>query len=136
MKDDDVNRAVTYGLFAARALHDAEEVAPPRAGSVARLPEPRERFPTVPELVCRAAESVHRREFGVAVGVMGTLVGAAAVAGARTGGGSGFCQGALTPRRAGVPRPTRARDAGAGAALTAGATILSHTVARGLTGAR
>lgn len=171
MKNDDVNRAVTYGLLAAWALHDAEEVAFGPRWLRDRLPELRERFPSVPERVWKAAESVDEREFAVAVGVIGAIVAGAAVAGARTGGRSGFYQGALTGfglhglvhmaqaaavrgytpgsvtspllvvpftlwargrlRRAGVLRPTRTRDAAAGLALAAGATILSHAVARG-----
>ncbi|NUK27237.1 HXXEE domain-containing protein [Streptomyces lunaelactis] len=39
-------------------------------------------------------------------------------------------------RRAGVLRPARARDAAAGLALAAGATIVSHMVARRVTGGR
>ncbi|GAA4898584.1 HXXEE domain-containing protein [Streptomyces coeruleoprunus] len=175
-KDDVLGPAVTLGLFAAWALHDAEEVAFGPRWLRARLPELRERFPSVPERAWRTIAATDQRQFNAAVGVMGTIVGAAAVAGARTGGRSGFYQGALTGfglhglvhlaqaaavrgytpgsatsplvvvpftlwargrlRRAGVLRPTRARDAVAGLALAAGATILSHTVARSVTGAR
>ncbi|URN17786.1 MULTISPECIES: HXXEE domain-containing protein [Streptomyces] len=170
MSDDDVQRAVTYGLLAAWAVHDAEEVAFGPRWLREHLPELRERFPAVPGRVWKAAEGVDDREFRAAVAVMGAIVGAAAVAGARTGGRSGFYQGALTGfglhglvhlaqaaavrgytpgsvtsplvvvpftlwargrlRRAGVLRPARARDAAAGLVLAAGATVLSHAVAR------
>ncbi|MCH0542538.1 HXXEE domain-containing protein [Streptomyces sp. MUM 203J] len=176
MRNDDVNLGATVGLFAAWALHDAEEIAFGPRWTRTRLPGLRDRFPSVPERVWRAMESVDQREFTAAVGVMGAVVAGAAVAGARTGGRSGFYQGALTGfglhglvhmaqaavvrgytpgsvtsplvvvpftlwargrlRRAGVLKPTRARDAAAGLALAAGATILSHTVARRITGAR
>ncbi|MCP9957066.1 HXXEE domain-containing protein [Streptomyces sudanensis] len=170
MSDDDVQRAVTYGLLAAWAVHDAEEVAFGPRWLREHLPELRERFPAVPGRVWKAAEGVDDREFRAAVAVMGAIVGAAAVAGARTGGRSGFYQSALTGfglhglvhlaqaaavrgytpgsvtsplvvvpftlwargrlRRAGVLRPARARDAAAGLVLAAGATVLSHAVAR------
>ncbi|MCX4819704.1 HXXEE domain-containing protein [Streptomyces sp. NBC_01142] len=176
MNDDRVNSAVTYGLLAAWALHDAEELAAGPRWIRENVPVLRSRFPDVPEGVWRTMESVDEREFAVAVGVMATIVGAAAVAGRRTGGRSAFYQGALngfglhglvhlaqaaavrgyTPgsatsplivvpftlwargrlRRAGVLRPARARDAAAGLALAAGATIVSHLVARKVTGAR
>lgn len=104
------------------------------------------------------------------------FVGAAAVAGHRTGGRSGFYQGALdgfglhglvhlaqaaavrgyTPgsvtsplivvpftlwararlRRAGVLKWARARDVALDLAVAAGATAISHAVARGVVGAR
>ncbi|OEJ94186.1 HXXEE domain-containing protein [Streptomyces thermolilacinus] len=176
MRTNDVQKAVTYGLFAVWAVHDAGEVAFGPRWPRERLPELRERFPAVPGRVWKAAEGVDEREFAAAVAVMGAIVGAAAVAGARTGGRSGFYQGALTGfglhglvhmaqaaavrgytpgsvtaplvvvpftlwargrlRRAGALRPARARDAVAGLALATGATILSHTVARKITGGR
>ncbi|MFG3494572.1 HXXEE domain-containing protein [Streptomyces sp. NPDC047928] len=168
--------AVAYGLLAAWALHDAEEVAFGPRWLRDHLPELRERFPGVPERIWRAAEAVDQREFTVAVGLMGGIVAAASVAGHRTGGRSGFYQAALTGfglhglvhlaqaaavrgytpgsvtspllvvpftlwargrlRRAGVLRPARTRDAVTGLAMAAGATILSHAVARRVTGAR
>ncbi|MGW7365306.1 HXXEE domain-containing protein [Streptomyces sp. NPDC054841] len=170
-----VNPLVTYGLFAAWALHDAEEIAFGPRWVRENLPALRKRFPDAPERVWRVLESVDEREFAVAVGAMAAIVGVAAVAGGRTGGRSAFFQGALngfglhglvhlaqaaavrgyTPgsatsplivvpftlwargrlRRAGVLRPTRARDAVTGLVIAAGATIVSHAVARKVTGA-
>ncbi|MFD7231245.1 HXXEE domain-containing protein [Streptomyces sp. NPDC059881] len=170
-----VNSLATYGLFAAWALHDAEELATGPRWIRENLPVLRERFPDAPESLWGLMESVDEREFAVAVGAMATIVGAAAVAGRRSGGRSGFYQGALggfglhglvhlgqaaafrgyTPdsatsallvvpftlwargrlRRAGVLRPTRPRDVLTGLATAAAATVVSHAVARGLTGA-
>ncbi|MFG2334574.1 HXXEE domain-containing protein [Streptomyces sp. NPDC048604] len=164
---------VTYGLFLAWALHDAEELAFGPRWVRENVPVLRKRLPQVPEAVWRAMERVDEREFRAAVGAMGVIVGAAAVAGARTGGRSGFYQGALngfglhglmhlaqaaavrgyTPgsvtsplivvpftlwargrlKRAGVLRPTRARDAVTGLALAAGATVAAHAIAHKLT---
>ncbi|MFI8404406.1 HXXEE domain-containing protein [Streptomyces sp. NPDC085463] len=143
-------------MFLARAVHDAEELAyGPR-----RL---RENLPALREWLPPGGK-VDERECAAAVGVMGVIIGAAA--GARSGGRSAFCQGAVdgfglhglvhlaqaaavrgrTPgsvtsplvvipfspwacgrlRRAGVPRPARARGAVAGPALAAGATVVAH----------
>lgn len=171
-----VGPAVTLGLLAAWALHDAEELATGPRWISDNLPALRERFPGVPEPVWGAMGAVGPCEFAVAVGVMATFVGSAAVSGHRTGGRSGFYQGALdgfglhglvhlaqaaavrgyTPgsvtsplivvpftlwargrlRRAGVLKPARARDIGLGLAVAAGATAVSHAVARGVLGSR
>ncbi|HEY9371246.1 HXXEE domain-containing protein [Streptomyces sp.] len=175
-RDNTLHPLVTYGLFAAWALHDAEEVAFAPRWVRENVPVLRKRFPEMPEAVWRAMERVDEREFRAAVGVMAAIVGAAAVAGARSGGRSGFYQGALngfglhglvhlaqaatvrgyTPgsatspllvvpftlwargrlRRAGVLRPTRARDVATGLAVAAGATVVSHAIARKLTAPR
>lgn len=90
-----VNSAFSYGLLAAWALHDAEEVFLGPRWLRERLPELRERFPEVPEGVWKAAESVDEREFAVAVAGVGAVVAAAAVAGQRSGGRSAFYQAAL-----------------------------------------
>ncbi|MFG2869967.1 HXXEE domain-containing protein [Streptomyces sp. NPDC048338] len=90
-----VNSTVTYGLFVAWALHDAEELARGPRWVRERLPELRERFPEVPEPVWKAMEGVDEREFAAAVAVMGAVVAAAAVAGARSKGRSAFYQAAL-----------------------------------------
>ncbi|MEU8527660.1 MULTISPECIES: HXXEE domain-containing protein [Streptomyces] len=171
-----VNSLVTYGLFAAWAVHDAEEMAFGPRWVRENVPALRKRFPEAPEAVWRAMERVDEREFRAAVAAMAVIVGSAAVAGARSGGRSAFYQGALngfglhglvhlaqaaavrgyTPgsatspfvvvpftlwargrlRRAGVLRPTRARDVATGLALAAGATVVSHAIARKLTGPR
>ncbi|WP_308368673.1 HXXEE domain-containing protein [Streptomyces sp. ISL-36] len=165
---------MTYGLLAAWALHDAEEVVFGPRWVREHLPELRERFPEVSERVWRVMEGVDEREFAVAVGAVGAVVAAAAVAGHRSGGRSAFFQAALngfglhglvhlaqaaavrgyTPgsatsplvvvpftlwargrlRRAGVLRPTRAKDAVAGLAVAAGVTLAAHAVARKVTG--
>ncbi|MGW1115511.1 HXXEE domain-containing protein [Streptomyces tanashiensis] len=90
-----MNPLATYGLFLAWAVHDAEELAFGPRWLRENLPGLRERFPGVPEAVWRAAEGVDEREFAAAVGVMAVIVGAAAAAGARSGGRSSFYQGAL-----------------------------------------
>ncbi|WP_370415116.1 HXXEE domain-containing protein [Streptomyces fradiae] len=93
--DSAINSAVTYGLFAAWALHDTEEVVYGPGWMRENLPGLKERFPGVPDAVWQALGSVDDREFRAAVGVMAAIVGAAAVAGHRTGGRSAFYQGAL-----------------------------------------
>ncbi|MFD7975940.1 HXXEE domain-containing protein [Streptomyces sp. NPDC059071] len=95
MTDSTINSLVTYGLFAAWALHDAEEVVYGPRWIRENLPELRERFPDAPEAVWRALGSVDEREFRAAVGVMAAIVASAAVAGRRSGGRSAFYQGAL-----------------------------------------
>ncbi|WP_324616668.1 HXXEE domain-containing protein [Streptomyces sp. NRRL F-5065] len=52
----------------------------------------RERYPAVPEAVWRRAASVDRREFTVAVALVGLYVAAAAAAGRASGGRSAFYQ--------------------------------------------
>ncbi|OKI77841.1 hypothetical protein AMK11_30985 [Streptomyces sp. CB02414] len=93
--DEKVGAAVTLGLLAAWALHDAEELATVPGWWRRELPALRERFPTVPEAVWRRAGSVDGREFAVAVGAMAALVAAASAAGRLTGGRSAAYQTAL-----------------------------------------
>ncbi|KUL36135.1 hypothetical protein ADL22_25470 [Streptomyces sp. NRRL F-4489] len=95
MPPSPVSPAVTLGLFAAWALHDAEEVLFGPRWVRERVPELRERFPGVPERVWRALEGVTEREFAAAVAVMAVIVGSAAARGHRTGGRSAFFQAAL-----------------------------------------
>ncbi|MGW7285164.1 HXXEE domain-containing protein [Streptomyces sp. NPDC054847] len=95
MSDDRLNPTVTYGLLAAWALHDLEELATGPQWIRENLPVLRKRFPQAPDRVWRAMEAVDEREFTAAVGVMAAIVGAAAVAGHRTGGRSAFYQGAV-----------------------------------------
>ncbi|MEU8119865.1 HXXEE domain-containing protein [Spirillospora sp. NPDC049024] len=83
------------GLLVAWAVHDAEEVACGPGWIRAHLPELRERHPRVPERAWRWMEAVDEREFAIAVGVMGALVGGAALDGQRTGGRSAAYQTAL-----------------------------------------
>ncbi|MFF8731001.1 HXXEE domain-containing protein [Streptomyces sp. NPDC015171] len=87
--------AVTWGLLAAWAVHDAEEVVMVPRWLRARMPELRERFPGVPERVWRGLAAVDRREFGTAVAAMAVVVALAAADGRRTGGRSAVYQTAL-----------------------------------------
>ncbi|MFH9423514.1 HXXEE domain-containing protein [Streptomyces sp. NPDC017529] len=91
----DLSPAVTFGLLAAWALHDAEEVAFGPRWIRKSLPELRERFPGAPERLWKALEGVDQREFTVAVGAMAVIVAAASAQGHRTGGRSAFFQGAV-----------------------------------------
>ncbi|MFG3156225.1 HXXEE domain-containing protein [Streptomyces sp. NPDC048219] len=174
-REEMVGGAVTLGLLAAWALHDAEELAAMPGWWRRNLPALRERYPAVPEAVWRRAGSVEPREFAAAVGVMAVIVTAASAAGHATGGRSAAYQTALnafglhglvhlaqaglargyTPgsatspllvvpftlwarrrlRRAGVLRTTRPRDLALGLGLAGAATVVSHTVARRVTGA-
>ncbi|MFE9058403.1 HXXEE domain-containing protein [Streptomyces mutabilis] len=93
--DEKVGAAVTLGLLAAWALHDAEELATVPGWWRRELPALRERFPNVPEAVWRRAGPVDGREFAVAVGAMAALVAAASAAGRLTGGRSATYQAAL-----------------------------------------
>ncbi|WP_199577838.1 HXXEE domain-containing protein [Streptomyces sp. CRB46] len=93
--DEKVGAAVTLGLLAAWALHDAEELATVPGWWRRELPALRERFPTVPEAVWRRAGSVEGREFAVAVGAMAAVVAAASAAGRLTGGRSAVYRTAL-----------------------------------------
>lgn len=87
--------AVTLGLLAAWALHDAEELATVPGWWRRNLPALRERFPTVPEAVWRRVDPADGREFAVAVGVMAAVVASASAAGRLTGGRSAAYQTAL-----------------------------------------
>ncbi|MFC7982766.1 HXXEE domain-containing protein [Streptomyces sp. NPDC057336] len=93
--DEKVGAAVTLGLLAAWALHDAEELATVSGWWRRELPALRERFPAVPQAVWRRAGSVDGREFAVAVGAMAAVVAAASAAGRLTGGRSAAYQTAL-----------------------------------------
>ncbi|MBK3567879.1 HXXEE domain-containing protein [Streptomyces sp. MBT62] len=86
---------VPFGLLAAWAVHDLEEVATMPGWARGRVPELRQRYPRVPERVWRRLESTDGREFATAVAVMGGVVALAAADGHRTGGRSAFYQAAL-----------------------------------------
>jgi hypothetical protein len=90
-----VEVAVTFGLLAAWAVHDLEEVAVMPGWAGGHVPGLRERYPRVPERVWQRLEATDGREFAVAVALMAGVVAAAAGDGHRTGGRSGFYQGAL-----------------------------------------
>ncbi|MGI5127211.1 HXXEE domain-containing protein [Pseudonocardia sp. CA-107938] len=109
-------RSVTWGLFAAWVLHDAEElVTIPRWIERAR-PRLRRRFPSVPDAAWDrlAPDQTHT---AVAIALMGGLVAAAAAAGERTEGRSPFFQAALLGFGAHAVVPHLA-----GAAVTGGYT--------------
>ncbi len=109
-------RTVTWGLLAAWALHDVEElVAIPRWLERAR-PRLRRRFPAVSDSAWErlAPDQAHT---AVAIALMGGLVAAASAAGARTDGRSPFFQAALLGFGAHAVVPHLA-----GAALTGGYT--------------
>ncbi|AGS67738.1 hypothetical protein B446_04550 [Streptomyces collinus Tu 365] len=90
-----MDASVTFGLLAAWAVHDTEELATVPRWVRARLPELRERFPRVPEAVWRQVGSVDAREFTTAVAAMAAVVAAAAADGHRTGGRSAVYRTAL-----------------------------------------
>jgi hypothetical protein len=90
-----VEVGVTFGLLAAWAVHDLEEVAAMPGWARGQVPGLRQRYPRVPEQVWRRLESIDGREFAAAVAVMGGVVAIAAADGHRTGGRSGFYQAAL-----------------------------------------
>ncbi|WP_369368232.1 HXXEE domain-containing protein [Streptomyces sp. CG4] len=87
--------AVTWGLLAAWALHDTEEVVMVSRWVRTEVPELRKRFPRVPETVWRRLESVDAREFTTAVAAMAVVLAAACADGQRTGGRSAVYQTAL-----------------------------------------
>ncbi|MEV5875274.1 HXXEE domain-containing protein [Streptomyces sp. NPDC052101] len=92
---NDVDAAVTWGLLAAWALHDTEEVVMVPHWVRTQVPELRKRFPRVPEAVWRRLESVDTREFTTAVAAMAVVLAAACADGQRTGGRSAVYQTAL-----------------------------------------
>jgi hypothetical protein len=95
MPQQRVSRTVTWGLFLAWAIHDAEElIAIPRwvAGVHPRL---KQRLPAVPDHVWRRL-SGSQAHTALAIGLMGGLIAAAAVAGDRSNGRSPFFQAVLT----------------------------------------
>ncbi|MFD5449826.1 HXXEE domain-containing protein [Streptomyces sp. NPDC003470] len=94
-REEMVGGAVTLGLLAAWALHDAEELATVPGWWRRSLPALRERFPAVPETVWRRVAPADPREFAVAVGAMAVIVGSASAAGRLTGGRSAAYQTAL-----------------------------------------
>ncbi|MFI9803542.1 HXXEE domain-containing protein [Streptomyces sp. NPDC052301] len=87
--------AVTWGLLAAWAVHDTEELVMLPRWLRTHVPELRKRFPRVPGTVWRQMEAVDGREFSTAVAAMGVVVAAAAADGRRTGGRSAAYRTAL-----------------------------------------
>ncbi|GAA2952448.1 HXXEE domain-containing protein [Streptomyces flavovirens] len=89
-----VSGAVTWGLFAAWAVHDAEELATMARWARSARPRLQERFPGVPDRVWRRLD-LPQRQVDIAIGLMGGVVAAASAAGSRTGGRSPFFQTVL-----------------------------------------
>ncbi|GGY91670.1 HXXEE domain-containing protein [Streptomyces nitrosporeus] len=84
-----VSGAVTWGLFAAWAVHDLEELATMARWAADARPRLQERFPRVPGRVWERLD-LRQREAATAIGLMGGVVAAASAAGARSGGHSPF----------------------------------------------
>ncbi|WP_442816620.1 HXXEE domain-containing protein [Streptomyces sp. NBC_01304] len=171
-----IGAGVTFGLLAAWAVHDLEEVATVPHWVRTGVPELRKRYPQVPERIWQRLESIDGKEFATAVAGVAVLLTAIAAEGHRTGGRSALYQTALngfglhglvhlaqaaafrgyTPgsvtspllvvpftlwargrlRRAGVLRPTRAREVAQGLAFAGVAAVGAHAVARRVVGRR
>lgn len=86
-----VPATVTWGLLAAWALHDAEELATMARWARAARPRLEERLPWVPW----ERLEVSQRHVNVAIGLMGGVMAGAAALGARTDGRSPVFQAAL-----------------------------------------
>ncbi|MGY1604328.1 HXXEE domain-containing protein [Geodermatophilus sp. SYSU D00815] len=87
-------RAVTWGLFAAWALHDAEELGTMAGWAERARPRLEQDLPWVPPTVWNRM-SVSQEHATAAIGVMACVIGAAAARGARTNGRSPFFQAVL-----------------------------------------
>lgn len=90
----DLTAAATWGLLAAWAIHDSEELVTLGGWLDRARPRLRARFPQVPERVWDGLR-ISRTQARIAIGVMGAVMAAAAASGARTGGRSRFYQAAL-----------------------------------------
>ncbi|MGP3913754.1 HXXEE domain-containing protein [Nonomuraea sp. 10N515B] len=86
-----VPATVTWGLLAAWALHDAEELATMAGWARAARPRLEGRLPWIPW----ERLEVSQRHVNVAIGLMGGVMAGAAALGARTGGRSPVFQAAL-----------------------------------------
>jgi Protein of unknown function with HXXEE motif len=89
-----VPKQVTWGLLAAWAVHDLEELATMASSSRRIVGRLQARYPRLPDGVWERLE-VSPAHVAVAIGLMGTVMTAAAGAGARSGGRSGFYQAVL-----------------------------------------
>ncbi len=89
---DDTTR-VCLGLFAAFAVHDAEELLTMPATSSRALQQLPAWAPVSDEIRERGVSQTHAN---VSIGIMATLVAASTVAGVRTHGRSALFRGALT----------------------------------------
>jgi len=91
---DGAGPAVTWGLLAAWAVHDAEELATMGGWLDRNRSRLEARFPRVSGRVWDRLR-VSPAQAGIAIGAMGVVMAAAAARGARTGGRSPFYQAAL-----------------------------------------
>jgi len=89
-----VPKQVTWGLLAAWAVHDAEELVTMAAAARRIADRLRARYPQVADAVWAKLE-LSPAHVGVAIGLMGGVMAGAAAAGARSGGRSGFYQAVL-----------------------------------------
>ena len=87
-------RSVTWGLLAAWAVHDAEELWTMAGWADRARPRLERTLPGVPARFWDGL-SVSRPHAAVAIGLVGAFVGAAAARGARTGGASPLFQATL-----------------------------------------
>lgn len=89
-----IPRTVTWGLFAAWLVHDAEELVTMSRWMARARPRLERRFPSVPATLWRrmAPDQAHS---ALAIGFVGCLVAAAAYDGDRTGGRSPLFQAVL-----------------------------------------
>ncbi|GAA3130422.1 hypothetical protein GCM10010466_21360 [Planomonospora alba] len=86
--------AATWGLLAAWAVHDGEELLTMSGWAERALPRLRERFPQVPDQVWDRLR-VTPAQAAIAIGAMGGLVATASARGAATGGRSRLYQAVL-----------------------------------------
>lgn len=88
MTGEKVSGGVTWGLLAAWAANDLEEIATMAGWLRTARPKLRKRLPWVPDRMWQRAD-LSQREVNTAIGLMGAVI-AAAADGARTGGRSPF----------------------------------------------
>ncbi|MBG0814850.1 HXXEE domain-containing protein [Planomonospora sp. ID82291] len=93
-RDGELPAAVTWGLLAAWAIHDSEELFTMSGWTEQAVPRLRERFPQVPPQVWEKLRTTPAQA-AVAIGIMGGLVAAASARGAATGGRSRLYQTVL-----------------------------------------
>jgi hypothetical protein len=89
-----VSPAVSWGLLAAWAVHDAEELATMAGWADRARPRLEKNLPWVPAAVWNRM-AVSQEHANAAIGVMACVIGSAAARGARTGGRSPFFQAVL-----------------------------------------
>ncbi|GAA4214498.1 HXXEE domain-containing protein [Actinocatenispora rupis] len=89
-----VDKKVTWGLLAAWALHDLEELVTMAAWTRRAVPRLRERYPRIPARLLDGLRTTGP-EAAVSIGLMGAVVALAAYRGDRTGGRSVLYQAVL-----------------------------------------